>query len=111
MWISFGPKPAKEPRVVRAARVVGLVRGAPYAARAGASRSVHCHRARFLAHVRLRDQAQGSAAIDSRTASAAIRSRRDPTRHPDVERYVAGGPEHVSAWAMELLEAASFATG
>jgi hypothetical protein len=26
MWISFGPKPAKEPRVVRAARVVGLVR-------------------------------------------------------------------------------------
>jgi hypothetical protein len=26
MWISFGPKPEKEPRVIRAARVVGLVR-------------------------------------------------------------------------------------
>jgi hypothetical protein len=26
MWISFEPKPEKEPRVVRAARVVDLVR-------------------------------------------------------------------------------------
>jgi hypothetical protein len=55
MWISFGPKPEKEPRVVRAARVVGLVRERGVRVTLGAlpSRS-------FLAHVRLRDQVAGA---------------------------------------------------
>jgi hypothetical protein len=83
MWISFGPKPEKEPRVVRAARVVGLVRERGVRVTLGAlpPRSFPC------AREAARSGRRGIGAIDGHAASAAI-------RHPPwpLARAGAGSP-------------------